>query len=501
MSCNLKLERGDVVVLKVRQKSGADRMLQKIYAPEMKILQQKARKSMKKRIWNKIKRTGLTAVLAGILMVSVSAQAQMILPEEERTGKCSSMNENENREFFYSASDGKDTEDSMIFIEEQEEIPLQEESMETPEENIREENQDSDEQAELPEVEMPEENTEVPEDITDGEGENGEQEQLPEKEENADFTLETEAVPDTAVAGKKLLYEIKVENTGNLPFKEIRFTEKIEEGLSAVWENENGEQLSEPVSGRLEPGEKRIFYMGILIPEDWTNPVNLTLNAEGEIESEEHPGELPAVKKEVKITTEISPLKVDFQVTKTADRTVAVPGDRILFRICIRNTGERTLHSIITTEKFQLENVPAVFLEQEGVLLNNTKTKALINRLEAGRSISLQAVVALPEKIKEKKLINEVEVVSKETGEKSVTSQAELQIQSGEQETEISGPAEFRGEETVYDRVESHPVSVNPKTGDSSDSQLMKETAVLTLLMVLFLTTTYKKRKKLSEEE
>ena len=241
--------------------------------------------------------------------------------------------------------------------------------------------------------------------------------------------------------------------------------------------------------------------MGILIPEDWTNPVNLTLNAEGEIESEEQPGELPAVKKEVKITTEISPLKVDFQVTKTADRTVAVPGDRILFRICIRNTGERTLHSIITTEKFQLENVPAVFLEQEGVLLNNTKTKALINRLEAGRSISLQAVVALPEKIKEKKLINEVEVVSKETGEKSVTSQAELQIQSGEQETEISGPAEFRGEETVYDREESHPVSVNPKTGDSSDSQLMKETAVLTLLMVLFLTTTYKKRKKLSGEE
>ena len=180
---------------------------------------------------------------------------------------------------------------------------------------------------------------------------------------------------------------------------------------------------------------------------------------------------------------------------------MAVPGDRILFRICIRNTGERTLHSIITTEKFQLENVPAVFLEQEGVLLNNTKTKALINRLEAGRSISLQAVVALPEKIKEKKLINEVEVVSKETGEKSVTSQAELQIQSGEQETEISGPAEFRGEETVYDRVESHPVSVNPKTGDPSDSQLMKETAVLTLLMVLFLTATYKKRKKLSGEE
>ena len=57
-------------------------------------------------------------------MVSVSAQAQMILPEEERTGKCSSMNENENGEFFYSASDGKDTEDSMIFIEEQEDIPV-----------------------------------------------------------------------------------------------------------------------------------------------------------------------------------------------------------------------------------------------------------------------------------------------------------------------------------------------------------------------------------------
>ena len=464
---------------------------------------------MKKRIWSRIKKTGLAVVLAGSILVSGSVQAQTALSENERAGKCFCMEEAENGEVLYNDSEDENTEDPVIFVEseyeedngEPEEEPSKEEIPEIPEENILEENGSSDAQTELPEVEMPEEDMEVPEDLTDGEGENEESEEIPETAEEAEFTLETEAVPDTAVAGKKLLYEIKVENTGNLPFKEIRFTEKIEEGLSAVWENENGEQQSEPVSGRLEPGEKRIFYMGILIPEDWTNPVNLTLNAEGKIESEEQPGELPAVKKEVKITTEISPLKVDFQVTKTADRTVAVPGDRILFRICIRNTGERTLHSIITTEKFQLENVPAVFLEQEGVLLNNTKTKALINRLEAGRSISLQAVVALPEKIKEKKLINEVEVVSKETGEKSVTSQAELQIQSGEQETEISGPAEFRGEETVYDREESHPVSVNPKTGDPSDSQLMKETAVLTLLMVFFLTATYKKRKKLSGEE
>lgn len=463
------------------------------------MLQQKVRKYMKKRIWNRIKRTGLTAVLAGIIMVSGSVQAQMILPEEERTGKSFFTNENDNREFFYSDSNGEGTEDPMIFIEEE-----QEESMEIPEENVGGENEGSDEHPVFPEVEMPEEDMEIPEDMTDGQGENEQSEedlQQPETLEKPEFTLRAEAVPDTAAAGKKLLYEIEVENTGNLPFKEIRFTEQLDEGLSAVWENENGEPLSEPVSGRLEPGEKRIFYMGILIPEDRTNPVNMKLNAEGEIESEEQTGELSAVKKEVEIITEISPLKVDFQVTKTADRTVAVTGDRILFRICIRNTGERTLHSIITTEKFQLENVPAVFLEQEGVILNNTKTKALINRLEAGKAISLQAVVTLPEKIKEKKLINEVEVVSKETGERRVTSQAEIQIQSGEQETEISGPAGSRGEENVYDREESRPVSGNPKTGDPSDSQLMKEMAVSALFMVLFLTAVYKKRKKVRGEE
>lgn len=469
-----------------------------------KMLQQKARGYMKKRIWSRIKKTGLAVVLAGSILVSGSVQAQTALSENERAGKCSCMEEEENGEALYNDPEDENTEDPVIFVEseyeedngEPEEEPSKEEIPEIPEENILEEDGSSDAQTEVPEVEMPEEDIEVPEDLTDGEGENEESEEIPETAGEAEFTLEAEAVSDTAGAGKKLLYEIEIENTGKLPFKEIRFTEKLEEGLSAVWENENGEQMSGAVSGRVEPGEKRVFYMGILIPEEWTKPVNMKLYAEGEAEMEEQTGEFPAVIKQVEIMTEIAPMKVDFQVTKTADRTVAVPGDRIVFRICIRNTGERTLHSIITTEKFQLEDVPAVFLEQEGVILNSTKTKALIKRLEAGKAISLQAVVTLPEKIKEKKLINEVEVVSKETGEKIVASQAELQIQAEEHETEISGPAEPQEEVTACNRDQSHPVSVNPKTGDSSDSQLMKETAVSALLMVLFLIAAYSKRRK-----
>ncbi len=74
-------------------------------------------------------------------------------------------------------------------------------------------------------------------------------------------------------------------------------------------------------------------------------------------------------------------IKAAFEVEKTADRTQAYPGDTITYQICIRNTGERTLHSVLSTERFQNAGILAKFVQKEGVTLSNNGTQALIPQI------------------------------------------------------------------------------------------------------------------------
>ena len=165
--------------------------------------------------------------------------------------------------------------------------------------------------------------------------------------------------------------------------------------------------------------------------------------------------------------TEILPLKADFQVTKTADRTMAVPGDKVTFQICIRNTGERTLHSVVTTEKFQLQNVSVRFLEAEGIVLNKARTKARIEKIEPGCSVGLLAEVTLPEKLKDQKLVNEVSVTTTETGERKVTSKTEIEVYRTA-ETPTPEPEAVSDEGAPNQNAEKkvQAASTHPKTGD-----------------------------------
>ena len=323
-----------------------------------------------------------------------------------------------------------------------------------------------------------EENPEAGEDTEnpDAEPEAGENTEKPE-EETADFILTAEVNPETARAGETLVCEITAENTGTLPLENLSFfCEQLDSTLKAVLENQQGEELSWENTGMLLPGERRSFFICISVPEDRTEAVNFELTARaqpqntvkeevdlGDFSAEEAPETTPdEISRTVTVNTEIEALKADFQVTKTADRTAAVPGDRVLFQICIRNTGERILHSVLTTEKFQTENIPVRFLEKEGVLLDSTGTKALVSQLLPGQTVSLQAEIVIPEEIKTSKLINEVEVVTKETGEKAVTSSAEVQIHKlvqAEQE-------ESKGMEPPSEK--SYPASTRPKTGDET---------------------------------
>ena len=319
------------------------------------------------------------------------------------------------------------------------------------------------------------------------EGENGSEED-PEKENEADETSEedTEGVwnkddqegqesegalfldlrllNEKPKAGETLVYEITVENTGRLPLSDLDLNYSFgDPGLKGTWETAentggdwegNGSQAADGSSislEKLEPGMRKLFYLRLPLLEDREDPVRLKVTAAGE---------------DRLLETDIIPLEADFEVTKTADRTQAVAGDRILFSICIRNTGERTLHSVLTSERLQTEGLRAEFLEQEGAELNPSKTMALIPEILPGQAVSLRAEVALPENVEDQTLINEVSVVTAETGERTVVSGAEVRIYGISPSPEPSETAGYLPEQTAVTRAYA-PESA-PKTGDGS---------------------------------
>lgn len=319
------------------------------------------------------------------------------------------------------------------------------------------------------------------------EGENGSEED-PEKENEADETSEedTEGVwnkddqegqesegalfldlrllNEKPKAGETLVYEITVENTGRLPLSDLDLNYSFgDPGLKGTWETAentggdwegNGSQAADSSSislEKLEPGMRKLFYLRLPLLEDREDPVRLKVTAAGE---------------DRLLETDIIPLEADFEVTKSADRTQAAAGDRILFSICIRNTGERTLHSVLTSERLQTEGLRAEFLEQEGAELSPSKTMALIPEILPGQAVSLRAEVALPENVEDQTLINEVSVVTAETGERTVVSGAEVRIYGISPSPEPSETAGYLPEQTAVTRAYA-PESA-PKTGDGS---------------------------------
>lgn len=288
--------------------------------------------------------------------------------------------------------------------------------------------------------------------------------------QKADFLLTAEKEQEKVRAGEILLYTVWVENTGETELQELTLQSSFGEEQDAVWEDREGNPLIGGSVDRLEIGERRAFYLKIPLTEDRTAPVRMNICASARYSGGE-------IIRRLTDTVGIIALKAEFQVTKTADRTMAAPGDRIFFQICIRNTGERTLHSILTTEKLQTEGIPVQFEEKEGVTLNRSRTRALIGRIRPGHSFSLRAVVTVPEKAVPGELINQVTVMTKETGEYTAVSEAGVEIVR--EETEDTEPVvEDHDTEKAVQESSSRPIASNPRTGDRSGTGLWTAAAV-----------------------
>ena len=330
-------------------------------------------------------------------------------------------------------------------------------------------------EAELPDNALPQTESEDSEEISDNlysENENADSfsDSSGDTDTNlqADLSLSVQAEDDTIKAGSDLVYTITAENTGECDLKDLRISYNFsEKGLSGEW-SEGAEDAvgNTAYIEKLEASATKIVYLTVHLPEERTTAVSLTLTAAaGKVSGDNDTGEAEEIVKNAELVTQIQALQAAFEVTKTADRSMAVPGDEIRFLICIRNTGERTLHSIVTTERFQLGNVPVKFLEKTGVKLNKAKTKARIEQIAPGEAFGLEAVVTLPESLEDQNLVNEVSVTTLETGEQAKIAQSEIQVKASEEEKQEEATSDINGE-TGSEQAESMPASTHPKTGD-----------------------------------
>lgn len=231
-------------------------------------------------------------------------------------------------------------------------------------------------------------------------------------------------------AGQPVNYILDVTNTGQLPLTDIQFSSSFSmEDIRAVWESESDFYVDgkEAVLAALNPGESRRLRMMLLLDENKEGDLFHTVTVKTK-----HPGREELIGCQASCQIKVEGLKASFEVEKTADRTEAFPGDTITYQICIRNTGEKTLHSVLSTERFLNANIQAQFMPKEGVTLNSTRTQALISSIAPGEALGLYAVVTIPQYFESQELVNEVTVISDETGTTNMKSRSEVTVKSAE---------------------------------------------------------------------
>ena len=302
----------------------------------------------------------------------------------------------------------------------------------------------------------------------------------------ADMELSVTAQNEKMKAGQTIRYQVEIANTGKLDLADIRLTSSLScPKIRQMWEDAEGLLTEGAVAefAELKAGESRNFYVQAPLLDEQEKDLEHQVEAEARVKGRA----AEVIRKNATTINSLETLKADLSVKKTADKETAAPGETVTYQICIVNTGEKTLHSVVGTERFQAAGIHAQFLEQEGVTLNSSRTKAMIQQIPPGEAVSLQAVVKIPEKTADQKLFNQVTVTSQETGERlmeasasvivkgkiTVTPEERLYVQSDDQDP-ASGQTQM-----------TRAVSTHPKTEDDTRTDLWTLLAVTALVTVL----------------
>ena len=291
-----------------------------------------------------------------------------------------------------------------------------------------------------------------------------------------DFSVEMEAKEKALYTGKRIHMAVNLTNNGQVPFYKISLQAKVkEQELVPVWEKEPGLEVLESgaVLECLSAGETRT--LSFYIDPDMNQKSNLELFAKTE-----NPVSLEKAA-EKQLTLQQG--KASFTVKKTADCDNASPGETVTYQISIHNTGEVTLHSVVTTERFGLAGVTATFQEQRGITLNKSRTQAKIQEIAPGGCVNLKAKVVLPKDLKDQNLMNQIIVVTDETGEESaVRDQATIRVEDKEKDGNGNGSGNGNGGGngdgtgigSGNNDGSTMAASTSPKTGDTSHKELFQ---------------------------
>ena len=302
----------------------------------------------------------------------------------------------------------------------------------------------------------------------------------------ADMELSVTAQNGKMKAGQTICYQVEIANTGKLDLADIRLTSSLScPKIRQMWEDAEGLLTEGSVAefAELKAGESRRFYVQAPLLDEQEKDLEHQVEAEARVKGRA----AEVIRKNATTINSLEALKADLSVKKIADKETAAPGETVTYQICIVNTGEKTLHSVVGTERFQAAGIHAQFLEQEGVTLNSSRTKAMIQQIPPGEAVSLQAVVKIPERTADQRLFNQVTVTSQETGERSmeasasvivkekvtVTPEERLFVQSDDQDP-ASGQTQM-----------ARAASTHPKTEDDTRTDLWTLLAVTALVTVL----------------
>lgn len=302
----------------------------------------------------------------------------------------------------------------------------------------------------------------------------------------ADMELSVTAQNGKMKAGQTIRYQVEIANIGKLDLADIRLFSSLScPKIRQMWEDAEGLLTEGAVAefAELKAGESRSFYVQAPLLDEQEKDLEHQVEAEARVKGRA----AEVIRKNATTINSLEALKADLSVKKTADKETAAPGETVTYQICIVNTGEKTLHSVVGTERFQAAGIHAQFLEQEGVTLNSSRTKAMIQQIPPGEAVSLQAVVKIPEKTADQKLFNQVTVTSQETGERlmeasasvivkgkvTVTPEERLFVQSDDQDP-ASGQTQM-----------ARAASTHPKTEDDTRTDLWTLLAVTAFVIVL----------------
>ena len=302
----------------------------------------------------------------------------------------------------------------------------------------------------------------------------------------ADMELSVIAQNEKMKAGQTIRYQVEIANTGKLDLADIRLTSSLScPKIRQLWEDAEGLLTEGAVAefAELKVGESRSFYIQVPLLDEQEKDLEHQVEAEARVKDRVE----EVIRKNASTINGLEALKVDLSVKKTADKETAAPGETVTYQICIVNTGEKTLHSVVGTERFQAAGIHAQFLEQEGVTLNSSRTKAMIQQIPPGDAVSLQAVVKIPGKTADQKLFNQVTVTSQETGERLMEASASVMVKGEVAITPEEGlPLQGDDQGPASGQIQmARTASTHPKTGDDTRRDLWTLLAVTALVTVL----------------